>query len=40
MGGGAGIDATAIQGVNVKAAAPGANTILTYVAADLEWEGV
>lgn len=40
IGGGAGINATQIQGVNVKNAAPGANTILTYVAANTDWEGV
>jgi hypothetical protein len=40
IGGGAGINATQIQGNNVKNAAPGANTILTWVTANTDWEGV
>lgn len=38
--GAGGIDAHSLQGVAVSAAAPGANTKLTYVGANTDWEGV
>lgn len=40
VGGGVGINASTIQGVAMKAGAPGANTKLTYVLANNDWEGV